>query len=91
VGSTGALAGVVCSIGLAQPLWAALGLIFAYGMAWSGHFFVERNRPASFGNPIWSFAGDIRMYALWLSGRLEPALLVAEHMMAERAVARSAD
>lgn len=70
VGSTGGLLGIVAAIVLANPLWIAAGLVFAYAMAWVGHFAVERNRPATFGNPILSLMGDIRMYLLWLSGRL---------------------
>jgi hypothetical protein len=78
VGSTGALLGIVLALVLLNPLWFVAGMVFAYGMAWTGHFAVERNRPATFGNPIWSLAGDIRMYLLWLSGRLEPQLIAAE-------------
>jgi len=67
VGSTGAL----------------IGIVFAYAMAWTGHFAVERNRPATFGNPLWSLIGDIRMYLLWLSGRLESQLGDAERIVAQ--------
>jgi len=78
VGSTGAVIGLVLAIVLLNPLWILAGLVFAYAMAWTGHFLLERNRPATFGNPLWSFVGDIRMYLLWLSGNLAPALAEAE-------------
>jgi hypothetical protein len=82
VGSTGALLGIILSFVFLNPLWFVAGMVFAYAMAWTGHFAVERNRPATFGNPIWSLIGDIRMYFLWLSGRLEPQLAAAEQTSA---------
>jgi hypothetical protein len=78
VGSSGALIGIAASLVTRNPLWFVIGIVFAYAMAWTGHFAVERNRPATFGNPLWSLMGDIRMYWLWLGGRLEPALAAAE-------------
>jgi hypothetical protein len=47
-----------------------LGLIPGYGAAWIGHFFIEKNRPATFQHPLWSFMGDYKMIALMLSGRM---------------------
>jgi hypothetical protein len=72
--STGALAALALSVALADPAWIVAGIAFGYGMAWIGHFFIERNRPATFGNPVYSLLGDYRMYFLWLSGRLQPEL-----------------
>ena len=72
IGSTGALVGIVAAIALLNPLWIVAGMIFAYAMAWTGHFALERNRPATFGNPLWSFIGDIRMYLLWLERSARP-------------------
>ncbi|MBI1762872.1 MAG: DUF962 domain-containing protein [Acidobacteria bacterium] len=51
-------------------LFFPLGLLIGYGFAWVGHFFVEKNRPASFRYPLWSFRADWKMWALMLTGRM---------------------
>ena len=54
-------------------LWfLPLGLVAGYGFAWVGHFFIERNKPASFKYPLWSFRADWKMWALILTGQMEP-------------------
>jgi hypothetical protein len=47
-----------------------LGVVLAYGFAWTGHFLVEKNRPATFKYPFFSLAGDFKMYALMLTGKM---------------------
>ena len=36
--------------------------LFGYGAAWVGHFFFEKNKPATFKYPLYSFIGDWVMF-----------------------------
>jgi hypothetical protein len=40
----------------------AVALVSGYGFAWIGHFFFERNKPATFEHPWLSFLSDWRMW-----------------------------
>lgn len=68
------------SMGVAMALAAAitrrsrlvpLGLVLGYGPAWIGHFFVEGNRPATFGHPLWSLKGDFVMLRHMIAGTMD--------------------
>lgn len=51
--------------------WLLLLLpIVGYGFAWVGHFFFEKNRPATFTYPVWSLMGDWVMFWDILRGRV---------------------
>jgi hypothetical protein len=45
--------------------------IIGYGFAWTGHFFFEHNKPASFKWPIWSFVSDWVMLFQFITGTLK--------------------
>jgi hypothetical protein len=46
-----------------QSWWLLLAaLIQGYAFAWVGHFFFERNKPATFKYPGYSLMGDWRMW-----------------------------
>ena len=46
------------------------GIAAGYACAWVGHFFFEKNKPASFKFPLKSFVSDFRMYSDVLRGNL---------------------
>ena len=62
---------VIVALVLRHPWWASLWLPIAYGCAWTGHLLLEKNKPATFGHPLWSFISDFRMLWLMVTGRLE--------------------
>jgi hypothetical protein len=76
-GSLLALGFVVFAVASGDFLWLLAAPLVGYGFAWTAHFGVEHNRPATFGHPFWSLASDYRMLGLFLVGRLGPHLAAA--------------
>ena len=62
LGSTLAVACIALFIGSGNRWWLAATLLAGYGFAWIGHFAFEKNRPATFQHPVYSFIGDWVMY-----------------------------
>ena len=50
-------------------LFILYALLSGYGFAWVGHFFIEKNKPATFKYPFYSFIGDYKMYFEILQGK----------------------
>jgi hypothetical protein len=53
-------------------LWALP--VIGYGFAWVGHFFIEKNRPATFTYPFYSLLGDWVMLKDFLTGQITKKL-----------------
>jgi hypothetical protein len=66
--------GCLAAAVLVSPLWLLVAPVGGYGPAWIGHFFFERNKPATFTYPLWSLRGDLRMYRLTLLGKMGPEI-----------------
>jgi hypothetical protein len=70
--AVGTLAGAALAVhGLAtgRPRRLLALPVLGYSAAWPAHWLVERNDPASFGFPLWSFRGDVEMIRYQLTGR----------------------
>jgi len=70
VGSTLVLVIVVVAIARRDARWLWLAPVAGYGFAWIGHFFFEKNRPATFSHPLYSFVGDWAMFRDILARRI---------------------
>ncbi len=44
--------------------------VIGYGFAWFAHFVIEKNKPASFRFPLWSFISDFKMMWYMATGRM---------------------
>ena len=70
VGSSLVLGLLLAAI-VTRNAWFLAAIPFAgYGFAWVGHFAFEKNRPATFKYPAYSFWGDWVMYWQLLTGKI---------------------
>lgn len=70
VGSLLVIFVVLVALAKADARWLLLAPVVGYGFAWIGHFFFEKNRPATFKHPLYSLAGDWVMFRDILRGRV---------------------
>lgn len=71
VGTSLSLVCFVMLFATRRPQYLLFGLLCGYAFAWIGHYFFEKNRPATFKHPLYSFIGDWAMYRdIWL-GRIK--------------------
>lgn len=74
VGSTLALVLAAVGIGTGTYILLLVALVSGYAFAWFGHFFIEKNRPATFKYPLKSFVSDWRMWYAMLTGNINHEL-----------------
>lgn len=70
IGSTLVLLLLTYAIWTNQLIYLCLLPVVGYGFAWIGHFFFEKNKPATFTYPLYSFMGDWVMFADILRRRI---------------------
>jgi hypothetical protein len=70
IGSTLVLAIAAAAVVTGRPWLFLLTPVVGYGFAWIGHFGFEKNRPATFKYPVYSFFADWVMYGKILSGTM---------------------
>jgi hypothetical protein len=76
--TVGTLAGwTLVATAIVRGSWSLglAALVVPYAFAWFSHFFVEHNRPATFGHPLWSWLADQKMVAMVLTGRMNQEVL----------------
>jgi hypothetical protein len=70
LGTSLGLAFLIVALATGRAWWIGAALLAGYAFAWVGHFFFERNRPATFRYPFYSFLGDWVMWSQMLRGRI---------------------
>lgn len=77
IGTTVAIIFILVGLISSQWIYFIAAIVSGYLFAWIGHFFVEKNKPATFQYPFWSLLSDFRMYGLFIAGRLNEHLEIA--------------
>ena len=72
LGATWAISGLLGAVGVGSgsPKRVLSGLVIGYAFAWVGHFVFEKNRPATFKYPRYSFMGDWAMWRDIVTGKI---------------------
>ncbi|MFN8244528.1 MAG: DUF962 domain-containing protein [Ferruginibacter sp.] len=82
IGTAGLLVILVLAI-LWQKWWMlALIPVCGYGFAWVGHFFIEKNKPATFTYPLYSLGSDFVMFWHMCTGQIGKKLEAAKQTIA---------
>lgn len=71
VGTTAAASCALAYAVTRKPGWLLAMPVAGYGPAWVSHFFIEKNRPATFKYPLWSLKADLVMWGKTLAGTMD--------------------
>jgi hypothetical protein len=70
IGTLLLLVALVTGIVTGKWWFFALVPILGYGFAWVGHYFIEKNKPATFTYPLYSLASDFVMFWHTITGQI---------------------
>jgi hypothetical protein len=90
----GTTAAVTCAgIGLLtrRPWMLVVAPVLGYGPAWISHFFIEKNKPATFKYPLWSLKADFVMWKKIVTGTMDEEVERCLREHAEKEGARAKD
>lgn len=76
---------IACLIaGIITGKWVLFVIIplCGYGFAWVGHFFFEKNKPATFVYPLYSLGSDFVMFWHIITGQIGKKMSNAENIVA---------
>jgi hypothetical protein len=68
------------SLGIVMLIWflrsgafvyIPICFVVGYAFAWFSHFVVEKNKPATFKYPLWSFISDYKMMFCMVIGKMD--------------------
>ena len=71
IGSLLGLTFLIVILYLQQYKYIPISLLFGYTFAWIGHFVFEKNKPATFKYPLYSFVGDWVMLKDIIIGKIK--------------------
>jgi hypothetical protein len=71
LGTTLGIGLLIVFIAIGRWYFFPLFFVVGYAFAWFAHFVVEKNRPATFKHPFWSFISDFRMMWFMITGRMD--------------------
>ncbi|MEP6712508.1 MAG: DUF962 domain-containing protein [Ferruginibacter sp.] len=83
IGTAGLLAIFIIAIVLKKWWMLALIPVCGYGFAWVGHYFVEKNKPATFTYPLYSLASDFVMFWHIITGQINKKLAEAKKIIGD--------
>lgn len=65
--------------------WMLAGIpVCGYGFAWVGHYFLEKNKPATFTYPLYSLGSDFVMFWHILTGQIGKKLEAAKKTIGKK-------
>ena len=75
IGSIASVVVLIWAVATQNWWWLLAVPVCGYSFAWFSHFFVEKNKPATFQAPVWSLISDNRMCAQFISGQIDGELM----------------